>query len=191
MLLNANIEWHLKGTCIWIPSIIGILLNIFVVVLNLRQIKHFSTINLLAIMIAISAIFILLGEQATFIQECIPAIYAPLWFFPLRRFTLSDVWTYFQNFFPWMIDLLIGFDCLIRFIVICTPQRKEVLLSKKAVTACLVFLLGLGSLFSALALKMKQELDSVYIGSGILDYAFIYPQKYTWIYTAVLQVMAR
>ena len=127
------IEWHLKGTCIWIASFISILICISMMVSHLRQVKSYSVATLFAVLIASSGICMVVMEESTFLEENVHPAFAPEWLYQLRKFSLSNYSSFLRDFFPKFIDLLIICDCTNRYILICHPDKKDVFLSYKVI----------------------------------------------------------
>ena len=92
--------------------------------------------------------------------------------------------------------MLVVSDGANRYILICLPQKKDSLLTKKSVAISILTILALSSVFSAMATKMNMDLK-VYSESREVvtnygwDIGFIVVRgrRYTWIPYVVLKII--
>ena len=97
--------------------------------------------------------------QTTFILEAFNMYTIPEWLVSVRKFLISKYSIFLENLFGPMLDLQIICDGLILYIIVCCPDKKDSLLSKKAVCACLVVVLGLSALIAILAAKSYSDIN--------------------------------
>ena len=184
-MLSTSMEWHMKGTFTWIASSISITLSLVLLVVHLRHFKRYSATTLYVVLIALNGILMTVMEQATFIKEHVRPDRDRPWMETLRNFALSSYSSFMRDFFTNMVDTLIAGDCLIRYIIICDPEKKKKYLGKKGVGLTILLMIGLSSLFSALQTRMKQDLDA------IQEETLLPPPKYTWVYYIVLNIVVK
>ena len=177
------IEWHLKATCIWIGSLLSILICVVMATLELKRAKSFSSV--FTVSIAIAGLGATLMAQTPFLNEGLSFQTSPEWLISLRSFTTSKYGKYLENLFHPMIDVLIIFDLLVLYVIICWPEKKESWLCKKAISVYLALALLLSAMVAGLATKNYADLYSVQVGSSA---SAQFPSgKYAWIVELVLR----
>ena len=186
------LEWHLKGPCIWAASFLSLVACSLLLWVNLRSRKSYSVFTLYAVLISLSGAIMTLMAQTTFIQEGMSIRAMPSWVRSLREFTLSDYWTFPRDFFPCAIDLLVGVDCLNRYLIICQPERKDDFLSKKITCLMIVGIVLVSSIFAGLTTKMEADLSNMWETLGNFLHPVTNPEhrRYAWLYCGVLKVSA-
>ena len=70
MVINYNnLEWFLKGPCIWAMTFLSFVISVVMATIYLRQPKRYSIFTLFAVTIAINGIIIPIWEEKTFLLE--------------------------------------------------------------------------------------------------------------------------
>ena len=159
-MFSVIVEWHLKGTCIWIASVFGIVVNLILMFKKLRHPKKYSSATIFAIMIAASGIGMIIMEQATFLSEHTSPVTAPDWLRSLRKFTQSPYCAFLRNFFPHILDFSLVTNSINLYILICRPQNKDFMLSVKMIGAGIICNVGLSAIFASLAAKLEHDIDN-------------------------------
>ena len=168
----------MKATCSWIGSILSIAACITMTCIELRRGKAFSKSTLFTILIAISGLGSIIMAQGTFIREAVNFQNSPEWLVSVREFFNTKYSTFLENFFSPLLDLLIICDGLILYVIIYCPDKKDFLLSKKAVSLYLVIVLVVSVIIAILATKAFTDLytpDLYGLGMkiGLGNYAWI------------------
>ena len=181
-MLYYQVEWHLKGTCIWITSLFGIVINVILIIKQLRNPKKYSSATILTTMIAVSGIGMTVMEQSTFLNEAISPVTAPDWLWSLHKFTRTHYCPFLRTLFSYLIDFLMVSNCMNLYVLICRPQAKDLIMSKKMIAGGITCNLGLSALFSSLVTKLEHDAWNVpglsRVGNDNI--------KYIWIPTVVL-----
>ena len=157
-MLNSQVEWHLKGTCIWILSLLGLVVNAILIVQKLRHPNKYSIATVFAIMVAVSGIGMIIMEQSTFFGEAISPVTAPDWLWSLNQFTRTNYCHFLRALFPYIVDLAVVNNQINLYILICRPQSTQLMLSKTVTTGEIAFNLGLSSIFASLTTKLENDL---------------------------------
>ena len=71
--INFSHYFSLQGTCTWIVSILGVLMNLGLIGAELRR-RKYSTSTLFVILIGVSGIISLATDQSPFLQVCLRSI---------------------------------------------------------------------------------------------------------------------
>ena len=182
-MFNVRVEWHLKGTCIWIASVLGIVANIILIVQKLRHPKKYTYVALSTVVIALSGIGMIAMEQTTFLNENIHPIYSPAWLVSIRGFTVSYYGFFLRPFFRYLIDFAVVCHLVNLYILICRPQFKVTMLSKKVVALVIACNLGVSAVFASLFTKLQYELVE---NPGFAVFGTSTKSKSVWISMVVL-----
>ena len=165
------IEWHLKGTGVWTASLLSVFVNLVLVFIHLRKPKRICTkAGLYTILIALCGLAVIVINQAQFIIESVNPRKHSAILIAIRKFTLTRACDFLRQFFPTILDLLVFSDCINRFILICYPQQKLLVLSRKCVLISMSCILGISSLFAALAAGAEHEIEM--FNDFLLDFLF-------------------
>ena len=110
--------------------------------------------TLYAVLIAVMGIFMTVMMESTFLQEALHPAFAPDWLFALRQFSLTEYCRFLSEFFPHALQLLIVCDCLNRYVLICLPEKKDTILSKKTITIVIVVTIAVSSVCFLLCVSL-------------------------------------
>ena len=90
--------------------------------------------------------------------------------FRFREFTKTAYCDFFRELFLGTLDVLVVFDCLNRYNLLCHPDKKEKYLNKKvgAVEMLLIFIVSV--VFSGLVAVMRHEEDLVLLNTAFDDF---------------------
>ena len=179
-LFSGKAEWHYKGTCIWIASFFSISANAFMIFTYLRNRQTYSVATLYAVLIGIMGICMTMMAETTFLQEAVHPMTAPHWLFALKQFSLTDPCSVLREFFPHALQLLIVCDCMNQYVLICLPEKKDVILNKKTVGVLILVIVGVSSLFAGLTIQISNDMKWKWENLGI--FALNQRRRYTWIY---------
>ena len=157
-MLSSRVEWHLKGTSIWILSLLGLVVNAILIVQKLRHPNKYSIATVFAIMVAVSSIGMIIMEQSTFLSENISPVTAPDWLWSINKFTSSNYCYFLRALFPYIVDLAVVNNQINLYVLICRPQSTQLMLSKTVTTGEIAFNLGLSSIFASLTTKLENDL---------------------------------
>ena len=67
-MLPYRWEWHLKGTFIWLASLLSVVTNISLILVVLLHHKRYSPATIYTVAIAVGGLGIVAMEQETFIK---------------------------------------------------------------------------------------------------------------------------
>ena len=183
-----TLEWHMKATGSWLGSILSIVACVAMTCIELRRGKAFSKSTLFTVLIAITGFGSIIMAQGTFIREATHFQNSPEWLISVREFFNTKYSTFLENFFsPWL-DLLIICDGLILYVIICCPDKKDLLLSKRAVSVYLITVVVISVIIAILATKAL--IDS--IEPGVMEFGLgmkIGLANYAWIADIAFRVL--
>ena len=146
--------------------------------------------TLYAVLIAVIGILMTVMMESTFLQEALHPAFAPDWLFALRQFSLTKYSGILSEFFPNALQLLIVCDCLNRYVLICLPEKKDMILSKKAVAGVILIAIAVSSLFAGLSVQMSADMEAKYTGIWLAGpFNDGWQRRYTWAYFVGLKVV--
>ena len=152
-----QVEWHMKATLTWIISLLTVVVCVALIVIELSRSKSYSKATLYVILIAVCGIFATVTAQGTCLRETVNPQFAPEWLYQLGKFAHTNYAVFLENFWPRSLDLLILSDTLNLYVLICLPNKKDELLSKKALAAYFFVVVLVSGTFSGLATKMYHD----------------------------------
>ena len=178
----SNLAWHMKGTLIWVASVLSICANILMIIVILhRHKKRYSPATIYAIIIAVSGIGIVAMEQKTFLMTNINPAFYPDWLVKLSDFSFSNYCAFLSHFFPPLVNLFVMLDSVNRYACICQPNMKASLFKKKCVSMLILVIVVVAAVLAALMSRVMHNLRE----KGKLDKS-LFQLLYPWVFKAAL-----